>query len=160
MRWHCGLLDDEPERSPIYRLITTRYWNALPPEIEKELEIWLAMPGFSMAFHEKTLHGNRLERTFQARMGHYEKWKAEVIENWLSATREDCVRLSVRRPGLGSVPLLSQLSILDDVKRGLRNTDIAREYRVSGATVTAIGKGRLRFPGNLPPGVGWLVIKN
>ena len=59
-----------------------------------------------------------------------------MVENWLSATRQDCVRLCHLRPfGRSGVPLLSQLSMLDDLKRGMSQCAIGREYGVTNEFV-------------------------
>ena len=65
-------------------------WGRRPPEIEHELRVWLAMPGFHPTYHAHVL-GLSLY-SIRKHIGGYEEMAEEVAENWLSATRDDCVR--------------------------------------------------------------------
>jgi hypothetical protein len=67
-----------------------------------ELEIWLVVPGFPTSFHEHALQTGHLMKGWRDRFGLLDKWKREVAENWLSATREDAVALSQMRLGTGN----------------------------------------------------------
>lgn len=51
MKYSCGLLDDDPMENRAYRWITGAHWSALPADVEHELRVWLAIPGFSASWH-------------------------------------------------------------------------------------------------------------
>jgi hypothetical protein len=157
MKWHCGLLSERPDQDRTLQWIKRGGWGTgLPADVERELKIWLAMPGFTIKYHA---HVFRLDRsTIAPFVGRgFEELKQEVAENWLSVTRDDAVKLSQIRPPKGDVPLISQLAIADDVKRGVKKADIQRAYKVSGFTVTSIAKGHLRVRSPLPSGFELLV---
>lgn len=82
----------------------------------------------------------------------YEDLKAEVAENWLSATREDAIRLSNMRPSKGDLPLLSQLQIMNDLKAGHSATYLAAEYGTNTRKVGKLSKGIILLRQPLPPG--------
>jgi hypothetical protein len=147
MKWSCGLLDGNADKLSEIRRV---HWDRLIGPLADELEIWLAMPGFPLAYHEHTLGTLRRTNGWRSRYGLYEKWKDKVAENWSSATREDAVALARMRPPRCSVPLLTQVSILRDLKRGWRPSDIARTYRVSVAMASELSKGRLTGVKDLP----------
>ncbi|MEN2786263.1 hypothetical protein ACFOKI_07675 [Sphingomonas qilianensis] len=155
MLYHCGLLDERPEKSTTLQWIKRpRVWGRLPPEIERELRIFLAMPGFSDSFYAHVFRCSRSVATREA--GGYEPWKAEVAENWLSATSEDCAALSRMRPGTGNVPVISQLRAIQDVKAGMTMAQVGRDYRVSAVSVTGWCHGGVNFRGDLPAGFSLL----
>ena len=73
------------------------------------------MPGFHPTYHAHVL-GLSLY-SIRKHIGGYEEMAEEVAENWLSATRDDCVRLSRMRPYNASVPLLCQIRAVQDLKK-------------------------------------------
>lgn len=156
MLYHCGLLDERPDRSRTLNWIKRGDWEAgLPADVEKELYVWLAMPGLSINFHA---HNFKLSRQYLRRfVGGFEEHRAEVAENWLSATREDCVKLSQLRPPKGDLPLLVQLSILNDLKAGRRVCDLMKEYQINRRSFQSLRKGHVRVRQPLPRGFELLV---
>lgn len=153
MKWHCGLLSDEPEKDRTLQWIKRGCWDTLPDDVQHELRIWMAMPGFAVSYHHRAFGLNR--EYISRQMGGYERYKGEVHENWLSATREDCLKLCLRRRG-GNVPVISQLQMLNDLKAGQSALSVAREYRVSKHTIYQISKGTIRCHGELPLGFALL----
>jgi hypothetical protein len=149
MKYHCGLLDERPENSRTLNWIKQGTWGRLPPEIEHELRVWLAMPGFSISYHCHTLRRGRT--TIIPNLGGFEELEQEVAENWLSATRDDCVKLSRMRPGTGNVPLISQLRAVQDLKK-MRQVDVARDYRITVPTLVTWASTGFRTWGQLPVG--------
>ena len=75
----------------------------------------------------------------------------DVIDNWMSATREDCVRLSQIRPGMGDVPLISQIRAVQDLKHMLL-VDVARDYRVPTHSVAVWRDKGSPSQGHVPAG--------
>lgn len=159
MKWHCGLLDKRPEQSRTLEYIKRGFWELnMPEDVERELRIWMSMPGFSQSFHMHTLGvGCLLLRRWMMR--DYDQFKAEVAENWLSVTRDDAVRLSQMRPGKvgGDVPLICKLQMMTDLKAGARNADIEKEYRVSGGITSELVRGIVKSRAPLPSGFELLV---
>jgi hypothetical protein len=132
--WHCGLLDDPVFEIEKRNQIRYANWHTLPEELERELRIWLAMPGFSLSYHVETLE--RDPREISQFMGGYAELEEDVLLNWLSATREDCVKLGWLRPDKGDLPLISKIEIRRDYMRGgMTQTAIAKDYGVWPATV-------------------------
>ena len=129
-------------------------WGRRPPEIEHELRVWLAMPGFHPTYHAHVL-GLSLY-SIRKHIGGYEEMAEEVAENWLSATRDDCVRLSRLRPHNASVPLLCQIRAVQDLKK-MRAVDVARDYHVTDQSLRNWSKRGFNFPGHLPSGFATLV---
>lgn len=153
MLYHCGLLDERPERNRTYQWVRRGGWDlpGTPADIEHERRVWLSMPGFSISFHAHTL-GVDYE-TVQRHVGRdYDLVREDVAANWLSITREDAVKLSQMRPGTGHVPIISQLAIIDDLKRGVAVSTLAADYRVHRTTITSLRKGRVRSTGWVPNG--------
>ena len=150
MRWHCGLLDERPDQSRVLARIKRGNWNSLGPDVWHELMVWLAMPGFSIAFHQHTLGVSR--EVVTAAIPAFEDWREDVIDNWISATREDCVRLCRMRPDKGDVPIIFQLRIMDDVKAGISQVDLAGEYGLDKGTINGWKQRGLRSRGELPSG--------
>lgn len=65
--------------------------RGLPDDVLRELSIWLAMPGFPFSYHA---HVFGMDRSYVARFVRgYDQRQREVGDNWLSATRDDCIRL-------------------------------------------------------------------
>lgn len=154
MKYHCGLLDERPENSRTLNWIKRPNWGHRPPEIEHELQVWLAMPGFSVSYHAHTLR--HAKQVLTRHMGGYEEHKAEVIENWLSATREDCIKLARLRPGKGDVPVISQIRAVEDLKTmGLKA--VSEDYGVSLHSVQMWRKSGFRFNGPMPSGFELLI---
>ena len=60
MRYHLGLLDDAPSQNAALRWVRGVSWKHLPPEVERELGIWFAMPGISIGWHAKNLGAGRI----------------------------------------------------------------------------------------------------
>jgi hypothetical protein len=151
MLYHCGLLSERPETHRTLNWIKRPHWGRMPEDVEHELSIWLAMPGFPVAFHAHTLaHGPAY---IKPHMGRFEELRDEVIENWSSATPEDCQRLSRMRPGTGNIPIICQHSMLQEVKAGRRQTDIAEDYRVHEQTVHQLVRHGVRSSRGWP---SWL----
>lgn len=155
MLYHCGLLDERPEKSPTLEWIKRpRMWGRLPPEIERELRIFLAMPGFTSAYLQRVFYKSY---GYIARNGsRYEDWRHEVAENWLSATREDCMKLCRLRGGQGNVPVISQLRAIQDLKSGISLLRVSEEYEVSVMTLADWRDHGVRFNGKLPSGFSLL----
>lgn len=151
MDWHCGLLDEPAtppgERNPI----RDSNWHTLPPELERELRIWLAMPGFSLQYHVETLE--REPREIRRFMGSYNELEEDVLCNWVSATREDCLKLGWMRPEKGRLPLISQCQIRRDYFSVVRQTqkELAAEYGVYPSTVNKLTLGIPDEYDSLPP---------
>ncbi|MGD9715181.1 MAG: hypothetical protein AB7V46_24465 [Thermomicrobiales bacterium] len=126
------------------------------PEIERELRIWLAMPGFSLAWHANAFGLGKAY--IRPHLGGSHQWHDEIVENWLSATREDCAALSRMRPGLGNVPLISQIRAVEDLKH-MRAVDVAREYRINYNTIWGWRTRGFQPGRDLPPGFELLVSR-
>jgi hypothetical protein len=137
MYWHCGLLDDPELPAEGKNPIRYSNWHTLPEELVRELRIWLAMPGFSLSYHMETLEREpRLIRQF---MGGYAELEEDVLMNWISATRDDCIKLGYIRPEKGDLPLITKIEMRRDYMRGrLRQNEIAKEYGVWTATVNKL----------------------
>lgn len=156
MKYHCGLLDERPEDSRTLQWVKRPAWGSRPPEIEHELAVWLAMPGFSVSYHQHTLGHDRT--VLLPRLGYNPVLRGEVIGNWLSATREDCVKLARLRPrGSGNVPLICQMRAVADLK-GMRQADVARDYDVTVSSIWGWRKRGFNFKRHpLPSGFELLV---
>jgi len=155
MKWHCGLLSEQPAADRTLNWIKRGHWvGGLPADVERELTIWMAMPGFSLAFHSHTLQVSR--QLVYPWMGGYDQLKAEVAENWLSATRDDCVRLAQLRPSKGELPVISQLQIMNDLKAGAKVVEIIRDYRTNHQTVAELRRGAIKSRRPLPSGFALL----
>ena len=153
MLWHCGLLSERPEKDATLAWVRRGGWDlpGHPPEIERDRLVWLNMPGFPVSYHEQTLNMDRryLKRFIGA---DYERVKDDVAKNWLSCTREDAVKLSHLRSGTGHMPVICQLKIIDDLKRGMSPSRLAAEYRVHPQTISNLGKGRISTRAWVPKG--------
>lgn len=156
MLYHCGLLDERPANSRTLNWIRRTTWGKLPPELEHELRVWLAMPGFSVPYHAHALGVSR--QRIEQNIGGYEEHKADVIANWLSATREDCVKLARLRSGQGHIPLISQLRAVEDLKH-MSMTQVARDYGVHLQSVIDWLHTGFRSNSQLPSGFELLVKK-
>lgn len=149
MYWHCGLLDDPG--LPIEKQNPIRHsnWHTLPAVFERELRIWLAMPGFKLSYHVETLQREpRLIRQF---MGGYAELEEDVLLNWVSATRDDCIKLGCIRPEKGDVPLIAKIEMRRDYMRAMAQTEIAEEYGVWPATAHKLAWGIPDEVSQLPP---------
>lgn len=125
-----------------------------PADVRHEIAIWLATPGIEAAWHVHNLriHHATLKK-YQAQLPGFEDLREEVAENWLSATRDDCINLARMRPGKTSgVPLLAQLSMLGDLKKGMRPCDIASEYGVTSRWLYDLTRFGVRVRDELPSG--------
>lgn len=142
MKYDVGLLADKPHDHRSHKWMKKGDWHNpnFPADVRTEIAVWLAMPGFDYGYHRRSF--GMTDRTFRKMkniLPQYEELKPLVIENWLSATRQDCIRICHNRTGVASsIPLLSQLAILDEVKRGVRKEDVARLFRVTGEKVHQI----------------------
>lgn len=154
MKYHCGILDERPDRSRTLNWIKRSAWGLRPPEIEYELSVWLAMPGFTAAYHAHVLHHS--VASIAPRLGGFEAVREAVVENWMSATRDDCIALAHLRPNRGDFPLLCQLRALEDLK-GMRMVDVAKDYGTTLQTIWAWRIHGLKFRGPLPSGFELLV---
>ena len=160
MLYHCGLLSERPERDPTLAWAKRGGWDlpGCPASIEHDRRVWLSMPGFSTSFHAHTL-GPCRETIQRFHMADFAELRDDVVTNWMSATREDCVRLSQMRPGTGNIPLISQLQIMDDLKKGAKPKLLAGEYRITAATVRNLKRGHPKFARGLPSGFELLVTQ-
>lgn len=154
MKYHCGLLDARPDQSRTLKWIRTPAWGHRPPEIEHELKVWLAMPGFSIAYHAHVLGHSKL--IVARHMGGFEEMRDDVVENWLSITREDCLALARLRPNQGSMPLVCQLRALQDLKT-LGAVVVARDYRTTLQTLRMWRTRGLATRGPVPAGFELLI---
>lgn len=155
MIWSCGLLEEQPNRT--LSIIRRGYWHeGLPPELDRELRIWMSMPGFSVSFHHHTLGVGHASITRWIGRD-YEQFKREVGENWLSATRDDCVKLARMRPSMGDMPLLCKLQIMDDLKRGGRPFLLADEYATNSTLINELRNGHVKLRQQLPDGFELLI---
>lgn len=153
MKWHCGLLSDDPSKDRTLQWIKRGYWHTLPEDVQHELHIWMAMPGFTANYHA---HAFGVDKRYVAKfVGGYDDLRKEVGENWLSATRDDCVRLCQLR-GRGDIPVVSQIRMIDDLKAGRKQVDVTRDYGVSRSTTRGFSKGVISFSGELPSGFALL----
>lgn len=157
MKWHCGLLSEQPEKDQTLNYIKRGYWHLpAPPEIKRELRIWLAMPGFSVAYHAHVFRvSHPTIRSYLASQD-FSDVQTEVAENWLSVTDEDAIRLARMRRGTGNLPLVCQLRLLDTLKQGMKRSKVAELYRVTPHTVDRLRKGGLTTRG-VRPSVGGLL---
>lgn len=152
MIYHCGLLDERPHKSRTLQWIKRGAWGAgLPADVERELRIWLATPGFSASYHAHVFNLSIRLVTEWVGVG-FEEYRDEIAKNWLSATREDCVKLSQLRPPKGDVPLLVQFRIMDDMKAGRRVTALKKEYQINHRFFQILRKGQPRVRQPLPRG--------
>lgn len=155
MKWHCGLLSDRPDKDRTLQWLKRGMWDrGLPEDVEHELRVWMAMPGFSAGYHASAFNVD--VRTVLKHIGGYDGLKREVGENWLSATRDDCVKLSRLRQKGGAIPVICQLSMLDDLKRGMKRVEIYRDYAVDEGATRKLWKGGVTFRGELPIGFSLL----
>lgn len=154
MNLHCGLLDKQPERHPTFFWASKGWWATTewPAEVTREVQTWLAMPGFSLSFHMHTLRVGPM--TIRHHLGYYDKWKDDVIANLISGTRDDWAALCRLRPPKGNLPVMCQLSILDDVKAGITHQQIAKDYAINRHTIGLLLrfgiKNRQDWPSSLP----------
>lgn len=155
MLYHCGLLDERPEKSRTLEWVKRPVWGNLPADIERELRIFLAMPGLSYSYVAHVFRRGMAYVRPHVGVG-YDVWRDEVIANWMSATREDCIKLTQLRPGKGNVPVIAQLRALQDLKAGLTLADISREYGVSEVTVAQWRDKGVRSSVPLPSGFALL----
>jgi hypothetical protein len=151
MKYHCGLLDERPDKSKMFQWITRWNWDSLPDDVATELKIWLAMPGFTTGFHVATL--GRHVRTIEAYRPAMADFSKEVAENWLSATREDCIRISQMRPGKGPIPIISQVRILEDLKMGRTQMQVVKDFRTSRGQIHKLLTQGITSQAGWPSGV-------
>jgi hypothetical protein len=156
MIYHCGLLDEEPEKNRTWLWVHRPHWGHLPADVERELRIWLSMPGFSISYHSHMFGFSHPYIRRHLLATNPEDWRDEVATNWMSATREDCMKLSQMRPGTGNVPLISQVRAVEDLK-ALPRVQVAQDYRVSPSVLDNWRKMGFRTWGRLPAGLGLLV---
>lgn len=126
-----------------------------PPDVFHDIAVWLRTPGLGFNFHRvnfKISAPTLVDR--MKRMPSFEDLRDDVAENWLSVTREDAIKLIHMRVGplRSQIPLLSQLKILDDLKAGLSQARIAREYGIGPRTVSRIAHNGARWSSPLPSG--------
>lgn len=144
MNYHCGLLDPEPLKSrTLNYILRTRSLLALPPDILRELQIWLATPGFTTAYQSHQFQHNRL--TLDKLMTSDPEVLQLGRDNWTSASRGDAVTLSRIRPGTGHIPTISRAYMIEDLSRGLTQVQVAEDYRVSADTVLKIRRRGLQL---------------
>ena len=154
MKYHCGLLDARPDQSRTLKWIHTPAWGHRPPEIEHELKVWLAMPGFTIGYHAHVLGHSKW--TIAKHIGGFEEMRDDVVENWLSITREDCVALANLRPGEGAMPLVCQMRALQDLKT-MKPSRVARDYRTHIQSLWVWRKRGLSTRGPVPAGFELLI---
>jgi hypothetical protein len=127
LKYHCGILDDRPEYNRTLKWIRGSNWKALPDDVAHELKVWLAMPGFPYAYHARQL-SQPIARIKRWSEGYYTHREA-VVENWVSATREDCIKLAHLRRPWETVPLICQIQAVEDLKH-MTARAVAKEYGV------------------------------
>lgn len=153
MKWHCGLLSNQPERDRTLQWIKRGQWDTLPEDVQHELRVWMAMSGFHANYHALAFG---LDKRYVAKfMGGYRDLKKEVGENWLSATRGDCIALCHMR-GRGDIPVICQIQMTNDVKAGYTQAEVSRIYGVNSSTMKHLSIGRIKFRGDLPDGFALL----
>jgi hypothetical protein len=139
MKYHVGLLSERPHQNRSYRWMRRGGWHKpdFPADVYLDLAVWLAMPGFDTNYHIHNLGiSEPVFRPLRAKMPTYEDVKDQVIENWMSTTREDCIKLTkMRKTKWSPVPLICQLAMLDEVKRGTSRYAVAKMFGVSDPTV-------------------------
>jgi hypothetical protein len=148
MKWHCGTLNLRPHLSAPLAKYQRGFWfiPSFPSYMYRELEIFFATPGLPKVWLMKNLDRPRAAiNDAKRRFRPYEEIKDLVMENWLSITRQDSILMSLRRPQHCRPPLASQLSIIDDVKRGLKLVQIIRDYRIDGEFIRLLVEPRNRW---------------
>ncbi|QVM85252.1 hypothetical protein [Novosphingobium decolorationis] len=164
MLYHAGLLDPDGSQSRCREWIARRGWNTpeFPDDVREDLAIWLAMPGFHIQYHVRNLRSSWSTIVAARRyLADFENLADMVTANWMSATRDDAIRLSKLRPGGQSspIPLLCQLKILDDLKVGHTKASLARTYACSSRSIWTIQNQGLQWTGELPLGFRLLVTQ-
>jgi len=159
LKYHCGLLNVRPEESWTLNRYRTKSWVHLPEVHKRPLQILLATPGFSSCYfcHVFQRSYPTVQR-FRAEHARFEDFQEEAVENWMSISREDAIRLAHLRPRRGDLPLVSQLRALEDLKF-MTQQKAAETY---GVRRNAIVKLKRRGPicrQPLPSGFEWLVAK-
>lgn len=147
MKWHCGVLDEEPWTNPTMRWISRGGWTnpTFPEEVRLELAIWLATPGFSDPYHIHNLRTSQKTLVnYRPKLPGYADLRKEVGENWLSVTHEDAVKLCRLRKGKGDIPAVSQFHMLTDLKSSSYR-EVAREYGITHEWLFVIKKHGIRF---------------
>jgi len=149
MRWDCGYLNP---KAPIKQwLKTTPIWN-LPKDLRQEALIMLNMPGFTFSYHIKMIERSwsQVWRYLTYAREREESVRPEVIENWMSVTREDARQLSCIRPENGYVPIISRMHLAEDYQTfGSKKTQ--ELYRVSPQTITnVLRRGPMNYHMHLP----------
>ena len=157
MKYHLGLLDADPTQNRTYQWVRRRGWfgPGFPDDVREELGIWFAMPGFTDAYHIRNLNMSaRLLYKCQDQLPGYDHYAKQVAENWLSVTREDAVKLCRMRQGTRAcpIPLISQLKILDDIKAGMTQAQISRDFGCTPRAIYTIRHKGLQWAGSLPEG--------
>lgn len=160
MLHHCGLLDPDPEQSRMRRWVRQGLnYDTLPPDVQLEIGVWLHMPGFTWSFHCHTLghHFETLKRW--ASRTSYDTLRPMITDNWISTTRDDCIRLAnLRRRGM-EMPLVCQIQIVEDLRSGISQRELGTIYKTTGQ---AIGVWRRKgFSARwVPSGFEWLVAQS
>lgn len=157
MKWHSGLLAPDPSKHRSYQWMRRGGWfnPDFPADVFHDIAVWLRTPGLGFNFHRvnfKISSATLADR--MKRMPSFEELRNDVAENWLSVTREDAIKLIHMRVGpyRSQIPLLSQLKILDDIKAGLSQARIARDFGISPTTVSTIALKGAKWGSPLPAG--------
>lgn len=150
MRWHVGCLDPDPPSHRSYQWMRRRGWfkPSFPADVFEEIAIFSAMPGMCQAW----LHHNwKMARhdllKYRAMLPQYEDLKDKVIENWLSTTRDDAVKISRMRHRFTTPPLICQINMLDDYKRGMSFMQMSRDYKWPNTTIAAMVRSQRPYSG-------------
>lgn len=135
MQWHVGTLDDDPFASRSFQWMKRGHWfgERFPADVLTDITVFLRTPGLDTSWIAKNFQ-MQWEKAAALRnaIAPFETVRAEVIENWLSVTREDAIRFVELRPKKRSTPpLVSQLKMIDDVKAGMSLRRVASDYGVS-----------------------------
>lgn len=159
MKYHCGILNVRPEESWTLNRFRVKHWPYLPEQHRRQLHILLATPGFTTLYFCHVFQRSFLAVSrYRAQYARFEDYEEEAVENWMSVTREDAIRLSLMRPPRGDMPLVSQIRALEDLKF-MSQTDVAKLYGIGRSKLFRLTrKGPIcRQP--LPSGFEWLVAK-
>lgn len=155
MKYSLGLLEKEPWNNRSYKWMRRRGWYrpGFPPDVLEEIAVWLALPGIHNRYHQKLLGIDSTELAKARRLlPGYDQLTTQIGEAFLTCTREDAIRIVQLRPGVYSapIPLISQLAMLDDLKRGMSQRRVAADFGCSAKFVwTLLNKG-VQSMKNLP----------
>ena len=150
---HAGLLDDNPSRNPLFNWArSSNYLSRMPEDIATSLRVWFLTPGISVEFHRHALNisPERMVMHDRDAQSHREALMPKVSENWLSVERPDAVKLSHYRAKNMHIPLLVRMQLVKDIKAGMKQIDLADEYRINHVWVNRIWRNGPFYRAVLP----------